>query len=380
MTPDERRLRRALDARSGEPTQAFRARLSAVLAEGRPAGRGRPAIAVGAAILLAAGTVAVFLLSSHGPRQAPAQGPQQAPSISASPSPSASPAVRASPTILASPIPMPTTAEFDAPSTSVVWALVGGLELFRSVDRGATWQQRPLPAGVVPSGMSFADDRQGWLLSVGEPAGRCEFELATIWRTTDAGATWERLDARGIAASQCKTGLSFVDPTHGFLSASDPNHAPVVYRTADGGLTWTASRPLPDPPGSTTQPGGFARAPGRVHAFGSTVLVSADRYVFRSVDGGATWSYLGSTPGNSTSIVFVTAARWLELIGPGRSEETLDAGATWHAYASDYSQAAPVAPDVVFADPLVGYATVRGGLQRTLDGGLHWSPLHTPGT
>ncbi len=30
--------------------------------------------------------------------------------------------------------------------------------------------------------------------------------------------------------------------------------------------------------------------------------------------------------------------------------------------------------------PLVGYATVRGGLQRTLDGGIHWSSLHTPGT
>lgn len=47
--------------------------------------------------------------------------------------------------------------------------------------------------------------------------------------------------------------------------------------------------------------------------------------------------------------------------------------------ASDYDQAAPVAPDVVFGDSAVGYATVRGGLSRTLDGGLHWSALHTPG-
>jgi hypothetical protein len=66
MTPDERELRRALNARSGEPTPAFRARLSTALAEGRPAGDGRQAIALVAAILLAVGTVAVFLLLRHG--------------------------------------------------------------------------------------------------------------------------------------------------------------------------------------------------------------------------------------------------------------------------------------------------------------------------
>ncbi len=120
--------------------------------------------------------------------------------------------------------------------------------------------------------------------------------------------------------------------------------------------------------------------PGQVHAFGAALLVSAGRYVFRSTDGGATWSYLAATPEGSASIAFVTATRWLELIVPGQSRETRDAGASWHAYASDYSQAAPVAPEVVFADAQVGYATVRGGLKRTADGGLHWVALHTPGT
>ena len=53
---------------------------------------------------------------------------------------------------------------------------------------------------------------------------------------------------------------------------------------------------------------------------------------------------------------------------------------TAHAYASGYGQAAPIAPIVVFGDPQVGYATVRGSLQRTVDGGLHWSAIRTPGT
>jgi photosystem II stability/assembly factor-like uncharacterized protein len=55
-------------------------------------------------------------------------------------------------------------------------------------------------------------------------------------------------------------------------------------------------------------------------------------------------------------------------------------GATWHAFTFDYSQAAPIAPEIVFGDPLVGYATVRGAIQRTVDGGAHWTQLKTPGT
>jgi hypothetical protein len=35
---------------------------------------------------------------------------------------------------------------------------------------------------------------------------------------------------------------------------------------------------------------------------------------------------------------------------------------------------------VVFADDRVGYATVRGLIQRSQDGGAHWSAIRSPGT
>jgi hypothetical protein len=63
----------------------------------------------------------------------------------------------------------------------------------------------------------------------------------------------------------------------------------------------------------TTGPGGFELTPGRVQAFGSTLLVPV-----RAGDG------------------------------------------TLYVYESDYAQAAPIAPDLVFGRPAVGYATVRG--------------------
>jgi photosystem II stability/assembly factor-like uncharacterized protein len=194
-----------------------------------------------------------------------------------------------------------------------------------------------------------------------------------LWHTTDGGTSWEQLAPAGIADAQCKSALSFTDAMHGYVAASDPNNATQIYRTADGGRMWSAAT-LPDARG-------FALS--RVRAFGSTVLAatSADqqRIVYRSTDGGASWRSVTNAP-MSGVIALLTATHWIDLVLPNQSQETTDAGASWHSFATDYSQAAPIAPDVVFADERVGYATVRGAIQRTSDGGAHWTSIKTPGT
>jgi photosystem II stability/assembly factor-like uncharacterized protein len=286
------------------------------------------------------------------------------------------------------PVPLPTLALLSAPSQNVVWTLVAGHLLFRSVDQGATWEQRPLPSAFLPNlTISFVNDQEGWLAVSGSPATQCQFQGVSIWHTADGGGTWQRLDSVGIGGDGCKGEMSFIDSLHGFLDVWGPNSQPVMYSTADGGATWNPSRPLPDPPGVTTGPGGFElAAAGHVKSFGSTLLVpvralsGTQLLVYQSDDGGATWTYTASAPLGDTSIGIATDSHWLQLITPGLSQETTDAGATWFASASDYSQAAPVAPEVVFASSDVGYATVRGRISQTLDGGEHWTTLDTPGT
>ena len=107
---------------------------------------------------------------------------------------------------------MPTFAQFTAPWGSIVWALVGGLELFQSTDRGDTWQQRPLPSSPGVEWISFVDDHQGWVMLLGSPATQCLVQLVWLWHTVDAGASWQRLNATGIRDAQCKSSVSFVDP------------------------------------------------------------------------------------------------------------------------------------------------------------------------
>jgi photosystem II stability/assembly factor-like uncharacterized protein len=379
MTPEERDLRRALDARTEEPSAEFHARLSSVIADGRPATNLLPALALTVAVVLMFASVGVLMLAR--------QARNVLPPVAAVSTPSSTPGFLSRPP---GPIPMPSSAELSAPSANVIWAMVDYRYLYRSTDNGTTWEQRPVPATFqyFPPDISFVSATEGWFGISGEPNGNCASDSIAIWHTTDGGATWQSLGSNGIAQSQCKLGLSFVDSNRGFLSAWDPNHAPVIYRTTDGGRTWAASRPFTEPPFfKTVCDSCIHMREGIVRGFGSTLLVPVwqqsvpgTQYVFRSTDGGATWAYIASAAAQDGNVDFVTASRWLKLIGPGQSTESTDAGASWHRYPSDYSQAAPIAAEFVFGDALVGYATVRGGISRTVDGGLHWTTIETPGT
>ena len=208
--------------------------------------------------------------------------------------------------------------------------------------------------------------------------------------TTDGGTTWQEIATAGMSPpGPCKNTIRFADAQHGFISAYDPAGSPLVYRSADSGHSWTASARLPDPPGFTTR---AAQGPvlnvGKLGTFGTTILVTAVQnnpftgtiYVYRSTDGGATWTYASTAPNNNQDVAYLSATRWLQLVSPGDAKETTDGGSSWHAFVTTYQQAAPIAPSITFGDAQVGYATVRGTIQRTVDGGVTWITLRTPGT
>lgn len=166
--------------------------------------------------------------------------------------------------------------------------------------------------------------------------------------------------------------MYFQDAQRGWLATGDTVSAPKIWRTTDGGLDWTAAS-LGD--FRLTPPSEPALRVASLKSFGNIVLAFIPPYVYGSIDGGVSWAYITAARGASHSIGFVTSSRWVELISPDQSSETTDGGQTWHSLNTDYSQAAPIAPQVVFGDGNVGYATVRGAIQRTADGGVHWEMI-----
>lgn len=299
--------------------------------------------------------------------------------------PAGAPASSTAPASSVTPIPLPTSAQVAAAGNGVVWMFVANSRLFVSRDKGATWTERTAPQ-VVNGGVAFIDDRNGWALSAGSAATGCQAQGYDVWRTTDGAQTWQRVFTVGTTSTGCKSDLAFVDATHGYITVSGRDIRPLILRTADGGATWSASAAFPDAPGIPFQPSVTSYTPGPVADFGSLLYTdiltfqggTPKHLIYRSTDRGATWSYDSPTL-QSTRVVFLTSTHWIQIV-PRDSRETTDAGKTWSFFPSDYQQAAPIDPQIVFGDANVGYATVRGGIRRTLDGGAHWGAIKTPGT
>jgi len=298
------------------------------------------------------------------------------------PTATATSAPTASPTA----IPLPSGATIAAASGGVVWMYLNGDHLFVSLNRGDTWSPAALPPDPRSPYVAFISAGEGWWLSPGSPGTQCSFQDVAIWKTDDGAKTWRKLNATGIDRALCKDSIQFSGPGVGYVTASATNNTPVIYRTSDGGATWAASYPLASPPGYPSGGLGANLQVGNIADFGSVLYADVfgtgegtlKHYVYRSADHGATWSY-DSPSLQSSHIVFITPTRWLQIV-PRDSRETTDAGRTWHLYATDYQQAAPVEPQIVFGDATTGYATVRGSIQRTTDGGAHWTAIKTPGT
>lgn len=104
-------------------------------------------------------------------------------------------------------------------------------KLFASEDTGRTWQERPLPAGEP---VAFLDSQIGWTTSM-TSSGRL------LYRTTDGGLTWT-LQSLPLPSGEVEAGLPvFFDDRRGWLPAlvHRPNETNlVILGTANKGNNW----------------------------------------------------------------------------------------------------------------------------------------------
>jgi photosystem II stability/assembly factor-like uncharacterized protein len=130
------------------------------------------------------------------------------------------------------------TMDIHAPSGLAIAAGAGGV-IFRSTDRGATWQSVGYPAlspEIPPSfhKLHIVNANVAYMLARDPDGGN-----RNIWKTTNGGLTW--------TWSQITTGelydVEFVDENLGFIVGSDATHWQGArlgyYKTVNGGATWT---------------------------------------------------------------------------------------------------------------------------------------------
>ncbi len=257
---------------------------------------------------------------------------------------------------------------------------VGGV--LRSADGGASWERRN---GGIPGLRTLSvavdpADPDNLVTSVNGPG---------LFRTANAAARWVPVRGSfppgrisGVLTSEVIAGGA------GTFYFVDQSREPRIWKSSDAGRTWT---PLSGPPGS----------PQRLRADPldpETLYVLVPPALYRSEDGGATWAPLAALP--ATCTVFdlevartsATAPAVLYLAGSKPPAGTLcravnqpavfrspDGGATW----TDASAGLPgeVIADLAVdpQDPRIAYAGVGAGVSfqplgvwKSTDSGASW--------
>lgn len=279
------------------------------------------------------------------------------------------------------------------------WIAAPGLDritLFRTTDGGRTWQATdlavPTPQQAYPIdliSLTVLNAETGWLLrSTGMAAGQGFVEL---YQTQNSSATWHLIaEAKETASGEIgsissggqKSGVSFRDTVHGWLTGHSMGNAIYVYRTKDGGLTWN-SQELSIPNGYTAEGGSAQSYPatffddqkGLMPIYLGATTPSINVSFYFTPDGGESWS--PTTPLRSSTNDFDWS--WSDAShgfvaedGTGILYSTSDGGETW----SKSTLAGLKFSQLDFVSPTIGWGISQGFLVQTLDGGKDWHTIY----
>ncbi len=289
------------------------------------------------------------------------------------------------------------------PAAGSVWKLT----VWRTTDGGANWS-----AAVVPTVFTAADTTgsmealslgtsdgvHGWLMA--QPGHTMNTEPGELLGTGDGGKTWSLLAETGSSGSLPFGGsVAFQGALDGWLAGGKVSTVPdQLYRTLDGGRTWRAvSLPMPSGRQETqavvTTPTFFSATQGLLPVW---FQGRASVYLYRTQDGGRTWSHTTPARGSLFSVagldevyvldgedVFHTQDGGLDWQGfPGGGLGVLEAQQDGQENALDVLPGgsgwllATAHTCACLAKQPQWAASATPVLMRTTDGGRTWTQLH----
>jgi photosystem II stability/assembly factor-like uncharacterized protein len=269
-------------------------------------------------------------------------------------------------------------------SASVAW--LGGYSgtVLRTTDGGHSWQQ------VGPPGTSTLqfrdveafDASNAVILAAGSGTD------SRIYTTSDGGASWSEAFQNDDpnAFYDCMT---FLDRQHGLALSDPPNGFFRILGTSDGGQSWHVVNA--DMPPALPGEAGFAASGQCITSIGRHVWFAsgggAQSRVFRSNDGGQTWS-VSTTPIPSSPSAGIFALAFLnprhgiavggDFLAPDASPNSIavtdDGGVTWHLAAQQVNQYRSSITWKV-GKVTAAFAVGPTGSDYSLDRGETWHPL-----
>jgi len=298
----------------------------------------------------------------------------------------------------AGPIPAPSPAR--PPTTVSAMGLTGAQAgwavtargLFATGTGGRRWADIT-PPGVRPrriSGVFFLDARHGWVAAGVPPQpARSTPPGEVIYRTADGGARWQADRLALPAQRYYDTGfvnwtsadLAFADPLHGWIElprATNTSHSEaVLYRTGDGGRSWTqVTAPAAGPITFTSATQGWTSGG-----------VGTNQRLYATADGGHSWqkqAWAGEQASPRAAPAIFGPRHQILAIGIPNAAQTggtltfygrTGTDPAWRPVAALPSQLTADAAAVLGASDWVVVADPY--LFTTTDSGLHWTRILT---
>jgi photosystem II stability/assembly factor-like uncharacterized protein len=267
------------------------------------------------------------------------------------------------------------------------WA-IGACGAERTTDGGRTWQCSspkvcPERCDNWSTSINFLDARHGFFLEGGRQA-------TWLLRTSDGGRTWQHVSQQPewfgpIRFVNARLGFAGDGPMQPRWYVGPPIHK-TLYRTTDGGATWSPHR-VGGSNGWVEEPRVFggrlvlAQSPPNPDPSGVNENLRA---IWASADAGAHWSGrpvpLVDQWGIPPSAVSLASPRDVVVAHGADLYMTSDGGARWSDVSLRGLPSSSEITQLAFTSSRVGWAVIYvrpgidGTLFRTTDAGLHWTP------
>ncbi|HVS28730.1 MAG TPA: YCF48-related protein [Solirubrobacteraceae bacterium] len=231
--------------------------------------------------------------------------------------------------------------------------------VLHTMDGGATFAASTAVPGTAKAGgsviakdVTFTDPNTGFAVT----------STGQIFRTTDAAGSWTLV----TTASKALNRIIFTSATTAYAVGD----ASTVLKSADAGVTWTPMAITAGLPVRNLVSIGCANS--------LVCLVANDTGagLFRTTDGGVTWTFVVPSDQPIFGVAFSTLGRAVAVGGLGNTVVSDDSGATWRPaarrIAARFTRLSATSSTLVFA-----YGR-QGSLARSVDGGETYVSLAVP--
>jgi hypothetical protein len=203
-----------------------------------------------------------------------------------------------------------------------------------------------------------------------------------IWKTTDGGASWTPYSDTLPSLAITSIVIAPVNNSIMYAGSGDERNGVVgagIYKSTNGGATWT-QLPSTIPPSATTGTWRFVRKLA-IHPGNDNILLAATgETLYRSTDGGATWQ----AKGGSVSDVAFHPLDGNRVVATGMYSS--DGGATWttlarkpdtavYAWSLEFGSVVYESAGLLPPADAPNEERYSGTISRSTDGGATWTTL-----